>query len=314
MDLRKRIWAEKTRTWFMPSPNADVPHNYDDSNIEAMDAIREYLQINGSILPSNWTPDSVFYENMKRCIGYCSAPQQTFNDVAPTQPLYMSFFPFVFELGSAAFLGKFDSYVTRPGFLEFGNTIVIRQDEPKVVQLCMNGIIERLFRFENPKYGFIHRVLINDDVKSNIAEMGFEDSGDFWLRFEERLKDGAVDDINNPHAFVTSDRSLRIQELRTYLASADSFVKLDIENHDGDTYLQFRQKSYNEVKDRDRNEKSVSGNSDKREQAKLEGSLHHVVKNVSTVNSGNVIFDGTFTNSIVGDRAIQINNSDDRKK
>ncbi len=247
VNLRDRIWPEYTSNWFMPTADASVPHNYSADNAKANNSIKRYLSENGLNISQNWLPDEIFHENIKRWIGYCSVPYHTLIGNTPTQPLYMSFFPFIFEVVSAAFLNKFDSYITQPNFLEFGNSIVIRQEQPDVVQRCMNGILASLINFENPKYGFIHRVLINDDVESNISDMGFECNGNFWLRLNVGLKDQVINDINNPHARITSDRSIRIREMKTHLASADSYFKLDVENENGYTRLLFKQKTDEEI-------------------------------------------------------------------
>ncbi|MCU7904312.1 MAG: hypothetical protein KZQ76_00395 [Candidatus Thiodiazotropha sp. (ex Epidulcina cf. delphinae)] len=308
IDLHDRIWPKYTHNWFKAIHDAPVPHNFDADNVKAMEEIKIYLQSNGLTISPNWMPNSVFHENMKRWIGYCSAPHHTLNGATPTQPFYMSFFPFVFEVGVSVFIGKFDSYITRPNFLEFGNTIVIRQDEPKIVELCVEGILERLLRFENPKDGFIYKVLINDDGESNIGEMGFEESGDFRLCMKKGLTDKTITDINNPYVDITSDRSSRIQEMRTYLARADSYIRLDVENIDGKTYLQFRQKSYDEVTSQ--GEKNTGDNKDQGEPYKPQESQQRRSQ-AATINKGPVFQGGAFSNVIVGDHATQYNDHDD---
>ncbi len=131
-NIRNQIWPEYTSKWFKSERDSSVPHNFDTANIKANDNIKRYLLDNGLLISSHWMPDKTFHEHFKRWVGYCSAPYRTLQENTPAEHIYMSFFPFVFEVASAFFLGNFDSYITQPHFLKNGDTIVINQKSPKL--------------------------------------------------------------------------------------------------------------------------------------------------------------------------------------
>lgn len=308
LNLRHRIWPEYTNRWFLSKADSNVPHNFYEDDTDASHAIKQYLLDHGLRLPKDWQLDNVFHNNMKHWIGGCSVAYHTLEGRTSTKPFYLSFFPFLFEVGSAAFLDDFESFITRPDFLKFGDSMLIRPEKPEIVQLCMNGILERLLNFNNPKYGFIYKVLINKDNQSNIENMGFEESGDFWLRFKIGLSDQAIDDINNPHANIVSDRSSRIREMKTYLESADSFFKLVIEKYNQVTYLRFRRKTTEELnvnhtdnvkteRNQDKLNSDIKENTTKGEKSQAQRSSDES----KTVNKKTVFNSGNFSNTIIGD-------------
>lgn len=288
--FREKIWPQHTYRWFKASTEALVPHNFDSHNTAAMQAIRHYLQSAGISVPPDWYPNEDFHENMKRWLGACSAPQQTLLGITPTQPFYLSFFPFAFEIGTALLSATPSRFITQPGFLTNGKTFVIKDDQPQIVELHLNGIMDRLFGQNDPKFSFVYLVLVNDNGQSNIADMGFEETGNFWLKMRIGFTVDVVERLNNKYAAMTSDRAAQIQSLRIYLASADSYIQLDIENREGDTYLVFRQKVLSESF----TSAQSSISREKQQVSAQPGQL------VTSSNSGAVVYGGTNVNIQTG--------------
>jgi hypothetical protein len=238
-----KIWPTVSARWFKSEEHAPVPHEFSEHHIGAEQLITRYLHDSGLQLAPDWRLDNDFYENIKRWIGACSAPQQILNGTPPTQPFYLSFFPFIFEIALSIMSAHPQPFITRPGFLKNSKTFVIKDDQPQTAQLRIAGILERLLGTDDPHFGFIYLVLINEGGKSNIKDMGFEDNGNFWLQLQIGLSQDTIDKINNKYAVVTGNRAAQIQSLRIYLATADSYIQLDAENRGEDTFLVFRQKA-----------------------------------------------------------------------
>lgn len=246
-NLRNQIWPEDSSKWFMSELDSSVPHVFDSTNIEANSTIKQYLLDRGLVILPDWMPDKIFHAHFKRWVGNCSVPYDTLQESTSVNSLYLSFFPFIFEVTSAFFLEKLNSFVTRPQFLDFGNTLLISQEKPHVVQKKIKELLDHLLGLQDPKYGFIYLVLINDENQSNIDAMGFEKCGQFWVRLKIGLNDLSIKNINSDHAIVRSDRARQIQILKTDLASADFYIQLDVENRTDFTYLVFKKKTNKEI-------------------------------------------------------------------
>ncbi|MBU1437573.1 MAG: hypothetical protein KJ930_12140 [Gammaproteobacteria bacterium] len=291
--LVNKIWPNVSARWFKSEENAPVPHEFSEHHIGAEQLITKYLHDSGLQLAPGWRLDNDFYENMKRWIGACSAPQQILNGTTPTQPFYLSFFPFIFEIALSIMSANPQPFITRPGFLKNSKTFVINDDQPKIVELCINGILERLFGKDDPHFGFIYLVLVNDGGKSNIKDMGFEDNGNFWLQLQIGLSQDTIDRINNKYAVVTGNRAAQIQKLRIYLASADSYIQLDAENRGEETFLVFRQKVLSPAQ-------STSLQAHHPESSKTQDHPTYQTSD-RPINNGPMFQGGTFNNIQIGD-------------
>ncbi len=180
----------------------------------------------------------------------------------------------------------------------------------------MKGILDRLLHFEDPKYGFVYLVLINNNNQSNIDAMKIEENGEFWVRLKIGLTDQVVEKINDRYACVTSDRAMKVQELKTYLASADSFVQLDIENRSDSTFLIFKTKPNEEINSREssiinsgKEKKAMNDKETTQENGNRKEDNDKLKPDnmQASINHGSNIYGGTFTNVVMGDNAKQIN-------
>ena len=299
-DIQEKLWPEHTRDWFRAVRDASVPHNFDPDNRSASRLIYNYLATNNVTIASDWKPDELFYSHLKRFVGYCAAPHQVLNQNTPTQPIYLSFFPLLFELALGVHLAKTPSIITRNDFFKNGDALFLDQGEPKVVQTCINRLLDLLLGIAEPEYSFIHRVLINKEHTSNIDDMWFDDNGTFWLRLKTGLDDSHITAINDKYSTITSDRCSRIQELKTCLASADFLVSLGIKNDQNATLLSIREKSHQRSEDVRASRQDLTVNPEQNNQS-------------SQRTKNSYVFHGTnMKNVIIGDNGRQ--NINDREE
>ena len=315
-NLLNQIWPEDSSKWFMSELDSSVPHNFDNTNIEANSTIKQYLLDRGLVILPGWMPDKIFHAHFKRWVGNCSVPYDTLQESTSVNSLYLSFFPFIFEVTSAIFLEEFNSFVTRPHFLDFGDTLLISQEKPHVVRKNFKELLDHLLGLQDPKYGFIYLVLINDENQSNIDAMGFEESGQFWVRLKIGLNHLSIKNINSDHARVNSDRARQIQILKTDLASADFYIQLDVENRNGFTYLLFKKKTSEEPNSQEssiinsgKKKKAINDKETTQENGnrKEDNDKPEPDNKQASINHGPNIYGGTFTNVVMGDNAKQIN-------
>lgn len=232
------LWPDHTGDWFGSGINSPVPHNFESADSDTKRAIDHYFFTIGTASGQAWQLDKVLYQNLKRFVGHCSAPHNCLNEKISTEPLYLSFLAFAFEMAISNYLKKNSQYITSPGFFDRGNSLLLRQEEPPVASDFIIRLIRCLFGTDEFKQGFIYLALINDDAHSNIEDMHFNKSGELIITLATGLSSPVINNINRSHN-VTHDRAGKIAELKTLFASSDSYFSLHIETRNNKTLISF---------------------------------------------------------------------------